>query len=134
MNPPTRRSALAAAVAFVAALAVAYAVSGAGSANEPAPALGALGVPLDVAAPAAGDPAIGKAAAVPALARRERSRPTPAPVEEVTAPEPLEDPEASSVPEPVTPVPVPVEPAPVAPAPAPEPPAPDPAVEFDDSG
>jgi hypothetical protein len=129
----SRPIALAAGVAFVAALVVAYALSSAGSAEAPAAPLGTRAVPLDVDASASAGTAIVKPHAVPALARPPKPARKPATTTTTTETETETAP--TTVEEPSPPAPEPVAPAP-APVPAPAPPAPEPAppVEFDDSG
>jgi outer membrane biosynthesis protein TonB len=127
------RSAVAAVVAFVAALAAAYALSGPGDAREPAPPLGSKAKALDLGRPALESQSLGSAESLPALAARPVGRKEPPPPAPVSAPAPPVEPEPEPVPEPVPPpVPAPAPtPAPTPPAPAPEEPPP---VDFDDSG
>jgi hypothetical protein len=121
-----RRAVLAAAAAFLVALAVAYALGSTGQASEGTGTPGAPATPLNVASGAAAQTTFGEAQALPDLV----ARPKPPPPE----PEPSDEPvftEEAPVDEPyVAPAPTPT---PVAPTPAPTP-APEPGVEFDDSG
>jgi outer membrane biosynthesis protein TonB len=115
------------ALLFVVALGVGLAVGSSRGEEQPVEPVGSAAVPLDV--PAAGDApsGLGKAAPLPALARR----PKPPPKEPPVTPEPEPVPENPVIPEPVAPEP----PAPApAPAPAPPPTPEPPPVEFDDEG
>jgi molecular chaperone DnaK len=120
-----RRTVLAAAAAFLLALAVAYTLGSTGQASEGTGSPGAPATPLDTPSGAAGQSSLGDAASLPALAER------PKPPEPEPEPEPEEDVVESA---PVTPTysPPPTTYDPPAPTPTPEPPAPE--VEFDDSG
>ena len=119
-----RRTVLAAAAAFLLALAIAYALGSTGQASEGTGTPGAPATALDVPSGAAGQSSLGDAAALPALA--ERPKP-PEPEEE----EPEEEVVESAPVEPTySPPPQTFDP----PAPTPEPPPPAPEVEFDDSG
>jgi hypothetical protein len=124
-----RRAFLAAAAAFLVALAVAYALGSTGQASEGTGTPGAPATPLDVASGAAAQTTFGEAQALPDLVARPKPPPPPEPEpsdEEVFTEEtPVEEPYV-----PYTPT-TPVTPTPVTPTPAP---TPEPGIEFDDSG
>jgi outer membrane biosynthesis protein TonB len=123
-----RRALLAAAAAFVMALAVAYALGSTGQASEGTGSPGSPATPLDVASGAAAQSTIGEAQALPQLVARPKPPPPPEPEPDETVtteeappyvapPEQVYDPPAPTV----TPTPTPT-------------PTPEPGGEFDDSG
>jgi hypothetical protein len=122
-----RRTFLAAAAAFLAALAVAYALSSTGQASEAGRATGSPAAPLDVASGIEGNSSLGDAAGLPAMAERPKP-PAPKPADDAPA-EPAE-----VAPDPATDYVAPVDPVVDTPPPPPPPPPEEETTVFDDSG